>query len=224
LRSLGEVADRALKGFDGGVSAGHWDDAYAARGAEAVSWFEAEPRTSLDLIEALDVPREAAVVDVGAGASLLADRLLERGFTDLTLLDLSVAALDTVAPRLPAGAPVTRVHADLLTWRPERQYELWHDRATLHFLVNEDERAAYVRALRGALAQGGAVIVATFAPDAPDHCSGLPVRRYEAADLTALLGESFELVDTLREEHVTPRGAVQPLTWIAGRLAAGGAR
>lgn len=201
------------------MGTGHWDDAYATRGADGVSWFEAEPSTSLELIEALGIPPDAAVLDVGAGVSFLADRLVERGFSDVTVLDLSSVALDEVGARVK-GAGVERVHADVLSWRPGRRYDVWHDRALFHFLVEESDRAAYLEALRAALALGGVVVLATFAPDAPERCSGLPVRRHSADDLAAFLGAGFKLAETRREEHVTPRGAVQPLTWIAGRLAA----
>jgi trans-aconitate methyltransferase len=201
------------------VGSRHWDEAYASRGVEGVSWFEPEPRTSLELIEALGVASDAAVLDVGAGASLLADRLVERGLTDVTVVDVSAVVLERVRARLPSTTPVRLVHVDLLTWRPERLYDLWHDRAVLHFLVDEDARAAYLRTLRAALAPGAAVVVGTFAPDAPDRCSGLPVRRYSTNDLVEVLGTEFELVEARREEHVTPRGTVQPLTWVAGRLA-----
>jgi trans-aconitate methyltransferase len=198
----------------------HWDEAYGARGADGVSWFEPAPRTSLALIDALGVSRDAAALDVGAGTSFLPDRLLERGFSDITLLDLSTVALAQVRDRLAGNAALELVHADLLTWRPGRRYDLWHDRAVLHFLVDEEKRAAYYETLRGALAAGGAVILATFGPDAPDRCSGLPVLRYDAAELVAFLGEDFELVESRLEEHVTPGGTVQPLTWVSGRLAA----
>jgi hypothetical protein len=113
------------------------------------------------------------------------------------------------------------VRADLLAWEPDGLYDLWHDRAVFHFLVDASDRARYVATLRKALGPGGRVIVATFADDGPETCSGLPVRRYSAADLVAELGEAFELVDTRREEHLTPRGAIQPFTWVAGRLGQG---
>ena len=111
------------------------------------------------------------------------------------------------------------VRADLLEWEPDRRYELWHDRAVFHFLVDEHDRDRYLATLTDALAPGGRVIVATFADDGPEVCSGLPVRRYAAEDLTAALGEGFELVETRREVHVTPRGAAQPFTWVAARIA-----
>ena len=111
------------------------------------------------------------------------------------------------------------VEADLLEWAPDRRYELWHDRAVLHFLVDEDDRDRYRATLSDALAPGGHVIVATFADDGPEMCSGLPVRRYAAEDLVAALGAGFELVEKRREVHVTPRGASQPFTWVAARIA-----
>jgi trans-aconitate methyltransferase len=110
------------------------------------------------------------------------------------------------------------VRADLLEWEPDRRYDLWHDRAVFHFLVEERGRDRYIATLNDALAPGGHVIVATFADDGPEMCSGLPVRRYAADDLGAALGEGFELVETRREVHVTPRGKRQPFTWVAARL------
>jgi len=110
------------------------------------------------------------------------------------------------------------VREDVLEWQPDRSYGLWHDRAVLHFLVDDVGRDRYLETLRRTLASGGALIVGTFAADGPETCSGLPVRRYSTDELVAALGGSFELLESRREEHVTPRGAVQPFTWVAGRL------
>ena len=110
------------------------------------------------------------------------------------------------------------VRADILEWTPDRLYDLWHDRAVFHFLITEEDRERYIERLRRAIAPGGGVIVGTFAADGPEVCSGLPVRRYSADDLAVQLGETFAVVETRREEHVTPRGAVQPFTWVAGVL------
>lgn len=196
----------------------HWQDAYDARGSRGVSWYESTPRVSLDLIERLGVTSAASVIDVGGGASTLVDELLRRGFGDVTVLDLAGNALAEVARRLP-GPPAPRLlHVDFLSWEPERRYDLWHDRALLHFLVDEDDRETYLRALHAATAPGAGVILGTFAPDAPERCSGLPVRRYSAGELVELLGPGFELAESRREEHVTPGGAIQPFTRIAGRL------
>ena len=110
------------------------------------------------------------------------------------------------------------LQADVLTWRPGRRYDCWHDRAMLHFLVLDDERDAYLRTLHSAVAPAGFVILATFAPDGPPTCSGLPVVRYSEDDLVSILGDTFDVLETRREEHTTPRGAHQPFTWIAGRF------
>jgi hypothetical protein len=197
----------------------HWDATYGARGPSGVSWYEPQPRISLELVQALGVGPEIPVIDIGGGASLLADSLLERGFLDVTVLDLSAVALEEVRKRL-AGQPVELVQADVLAWRPPRAYGLWHDRALFHFLVAEDERRRYLDRLREALPRGGCVIVGTFAPDAPPTCSGLPVTRYGAADLALTLGPHFELVEARHVEHRTPRGTAQPFTWLAGRVRA----
>lgn len=197
----------------------HWDEAYAERGPTGVSWFQAEPRMSLELIEALEVPHRAAVLDVGGGASLLVDRLVTRGFSDVTILDLSAEALRLARERVAAPA-ISWVVADVLDWRPARRYGLWHDRAVLHFLVDAGARQRYLESLRRVLAPGGAVVVGAFAEDGPQHCSGLPVLRFAADELAALLGEDFAEVARRREEHVTPGGVVQPFTWLGGRLGA----
>ena len=196
--------------------ADHWDAAYSTRGVDGVSWYQAVPAVSLELVDALDISRDAAVIDVGGGASFLVDELLARDFRDLTVLDLSASALDATRHRLPADAPVRCVHADLLEWEPDRRYDLWHDRAVLHFLVAASDRDRYVATLRRAVVPGGNVVVGTFAEDGPEVCSGLPVTRYSAADLSTALGDAFDLLETRRERHVTPRGAVQPFTWVAG--------
>lgn len=195
----------------------HWDSVYASRGPEGVSWYQPIPSVSLELVEALGVEPASPVIDVGGGASTLADLLLERGFRDVTVLDLSSVALDEVRRRL-AGRAVELVCADVLDWTPSRTYGLWHDRAVLHFLVDDGDRRRYLDRLREALRPDGFVIVGAFAPDAPPTCSGLPVVRFSPTELANLLGARFEPLETRREEHRTPRGAVQPFTWVAGRL------
>jgi hypothetical protein len=175
----------------------------------------------LELIETLAIEREAALIDVGGGASSLVDHLIERGFSDLAVLDVSPAALAEGRRRLGAEAPVVWLCEDLLVWQPERRFDVWHDRAVFQFLVSPDERDTYLRTLRSAVGGNGFVVLGTFAADGPTSCSGLPVARYSAADLTELLGPRFELLATRREEHTTPRGMIQPFAWVAGRIAAG---
>jgi len=200
-----------------GQRAEHWDAAYETRGATGVSWFQPTATTSIELIERLRIPKSAAVVDIGGGASVLADALLDQGFTDVSVLDVSQAALAEVRRRLGASTSVSLLHEDLLAWSPERQYDLWHDRAVFHFLVDPSDRQIYFRTLRSALLPKGFVIIATFASDGPENCSGLPVSRYSPADLAEALGPRFRVVEAFRDLHVTPAGIEQPFTWLAAR-------
>jgi ubiquinone/menaquinone biosynthesis C-methylase UbiE len=195
-----------------------WDSAYASRGVQSVSWYQDTPIVSLELIEALGIGRDAAVVDIGGGASVLVDRLVEQGFVDVSVLDVSADALAEARRRLGDAAPVSWLHEDLRVWRPERRFDLWHDRAVFHFLVTCDDRDRYLQTLRSAIKTNGAVVLATFAADGPEFCSGLPVARYSSADLAHLLGNRFELLETRQEEHTTPAGVMQPFTWVAGRI------
>lgn len=200
------------------AGADHWDAAYSSRGVAGVSWYQAAPEVSIELVDALGVDRDAAVIDVGGGASFFLDELVARGFDDLTVLDISASALEAARRRLPADAPVQFANVDLLEWEPRRRYGLWHDRATFHFLVAAPDRDKYLATMRRSVVPGGKVIIGTFAEDGPEMCSGLPVDRYSAAGLEAALGRAFDVLETRREHHVTPRGAVQPLTWVAGSL------
>ncbi len=195
----------------------HWDARYRSIGAEAVSWFEERPTTSLEMLAAVGVTSEHSVIDVGGGASTIVDELLAAGHCDLTVLDLSAVAIDTARARVGDVDEVMWVQADILTWEPARKWDVWHDRAVLHFLVGDAARAAYRDRLRGALVADGRFVIATFAEDGPEHCSGMPVRRYTAADLASWLGTDFDVRRHRREVHVTPGGGVQQFTWVGGR-------
>jgi len=196
----------------------HWEGVYCAAPPTEVSWYESDPATSLRLIAATDLGRSAPIIDVGGGASRLVDRLLAQGFIDLTVLDLSRHAIDDVRARLGQHSEaVTFVEGDALTWRPARRFELWHDRAVFHFFTDAEDRDRYVEVARGAIGPGGFMVLATFAPDGPEQCSGLAVARYSAQDLAGVFSPHFELVTEQREEHVTPAGVVQPLTWVVLR-------
>ena len=201
------------------MSAGsaHWDAAYS-QGETTRSWYQDQAAESLRLLDDAGVPSTASVLDVGGGAARLADGLLARRHRDVTVLDISPDAIELARRRLGRAADqVTWIEADLLDWRPEQRYDVWHDRALLHFLTCDDERRRYVQLLDAATAPGSVAVLATFAPDGPDHCSGLPVLRYAAAELEALLGADWQVIRTEREEHRTPGGAVQPFTWIVAR-------
>jgi SAM-dependent methyltransferase len=188
----------------------HWDRLYRVKSAAELSWYESHPLRSLQSIQETGVPADAPILDVGGGASVLVDDLLELGYTDLTVLDLAPAALAQSRERVgPAAERVTWIAADVTTFHPPRRYAIWHDRAVLHFLLNPDEQGQYVAVLRSALASRGHVILATFGPAGPTRCSGLPVQRYSVEMLSALLGPVFELRGSVLEDHHTPSGATQ---------------
>lgn len=188
----------------------HWQEVYKAKQENEVSWFQDSPQVSLDLIEATGMPREAAIIDVGGGESRLVDALLERGHTNVSILDLSSAALEVARNRLGEQAGrVKWIVGDATAWEPTDRFDIWHDRAAFHFLVDPAERQAYVNRLRASLKPGGQVIIGTFAPDGPEKCSGLPVMRHDARSLGHELGEEFKLEESLPQEHLTPGGSVQ---------------
>jgi 2-polyprenyl-3-methyl-5-hydroxy-6-metoxy-1,4-benzoquinol methylase len=200
------------------MSAEHWDDIYAVRAVDELSWFQRDPALSFRLVNTTAPDHSGAIVDVGCGASLLVDRLLADGYRDVTLVDVSARALETVRARLGARAEgVTFACTDVTEWTPAREYDVWHDRAVFHFLTEPDDRARYVFRAATVVRTHGSLILATFAADGPTHCSGLPVRRHTADDLARRFAGAFVLQDTWREEHVTPSGVVQPFTWAAFR-------
>lgn len=195
----------------------HWDQRYDSVSAEALSWHQDHPTMSLELLAAVGARSDASVVDVGGGASNLVDHLLAAGHGDLAVLDLSNVALEVARERVGEQPQVTWLVEDLLAWEPQRTWDVWHDRAVLHFLHDDADRARYARALRQAVGVGGAFVIGTFAEDGPTECSALPVRRHSAADLRDLAG-AIEVLEERREVHTTPGGASQPFNWLAARL------
>jgi hypothetical protein len=201
-------------------AAEHWDRAYD-EGERTRSWFQSEPLASLRMFDVAGVTPAASVIDAGGGASTLVDALLQRGFKDVTVLDVSSAGLQAAQERLGLAAERVRwVVANLLDWRAARTYQVWHDRAVLHFLTAENDRRRYLGTLRRSTAEGSVAVFGTFAPHGPQQCSGLPVTRYSAGDLAALLGDQWAPVADDREEHITPAGVVQPFVWAALRRTA----
>jgi SAM-dependent methyltransferase len=188
----------------------HWQEVYAKRAENEVSWFQERPETSFDLIARSRVPKTAPVIDIGAGASRLIDLLLADGFTDVSVLDIAESALAKARARLGERAKaVNWIIADITAWTPPRRYRLWHDRAVLHFLMLAQDRAAYRNTLLAALEPGGSAIISTFALDGPERCSGLPVMRYSGDSLAGELGGEFRLIEAVSEDHRTPAGAIQ---------------
>jgi SAM-dependent methyltransferase len=196
--------------------AAHWQRLYETRSADEVSWYEPVPERSFELIRATGIPLEAPILDVGGGASLLVDHLLAAGYDDVSVLDLSPAALERARVRLgPVSGRVTWIVADITSFVPERRYVLWHDRGLFHFLLRPDEQRRYLAALRKGLAPHGHVVLATFGPEGPERCSGLPVQRYSVAALEPLLGPGYQLRRSLIAPHRTPGGQSQEFlyTW-----------
>jgi SAM-dependent methyltransferase len=211
------VADPASGRFD---SRAHWESLYRHKRVDEVSWFQREPSLSLRLIRKFAPELTARIIDVGAGASSLADALVGAGYCDLTLLDISSQALAHARERLAAtAARVVWLQSDILAASlPRAGFDVWHDRAVFHFLTAIADRSAYVAQLRQSVRPGAVVLIATFAEDGPTRCSGLPVVRYSAETLHNELGEAFQLLESVREHHVTPSGATQSFVYSAFRL------
>jgi 2-polyprenyl-3-methyl-5-hydroxy-6-metoxy-1,4-benzoquinol methylase len=189
----------------------HWEKVYHTKTATQVSWYQLHPSLSLQHIQNTGVGKTGHIIDVGGGASTLVDHLLDDGFHHVAVLDISAAALEAAQLRLgQRAASVEWLEADITqTTLAHHKYDVWHDRAVFHFLTDGHDRQRYVNAVREAVKPGGHVIVATFASDGPDHCSGLEVVRYDPESLHNEFGADFDLLDSAREEHHTPFGTQQ---------------
>jgi SAM-dependent methyltransferase len=193
----------------------HWERVYSTKAIDAVSWYQPHADHSLQLIQATGAPRLASIIDIGGGASTLVDDLLAKNYQNITVLDLSAAALNFAKERLGAQTHfVTWLESDITkTELPLHAYDVWHDRAVFHFLTAPEDRRAYVQSVLRSVKPGGHVIVATFAEDGPLQCSGLPVMRYNATQLHAEFGENLTLISHDRELHHTPFGTIQQFTY-----------
>lgn len=193
----------------------HWQRVYEQNAPDEVSWFEAVPERSLSLIEEAGIDLGAAVIDVGGGESRLAGELLDRGYEDVAVADISSAALAEARSELGERASeVEWVNADVRDHDFGRQFDLWHDRAVFHFMVDAADRDGYLNTLRGSLRPGGHLILATFGPDGPTRCSGLPVHRYGNTELLETLGAEFGPVSSRLEMHRTPSGKDQQFLYL----------
>lgn len=196
----------------------HWDSVYSNKSFTSVSWYQATPDKSLELIAATGVRSNDPIIDAGGGASTLVDHLLDRGYTDVTVLDISANALQQAQDRLAGRTSrVDWLVCDVTRFSPPRQYMLWHDRAVLHFLVDEEDRERYAGVVRNAIVPGGHLVLATFGPDGPEKCSRLATRRYNVDMTSELLGPRFELRGFDLEYHETPGGVEQQFLYSAWR-------
>lgn len=192
----------------------HWERVYCEKPPGEVSWYQARPGLSLQLIRNTKVSTTDPVIDVGGGASTLVDCLCGRGHGRISVLDISARALDLARNRLGANASAVEWFiGDVTRFRPPHTFSVWHDRAVFHFLTDPDDRRDYVRVMKESLAPGGHVIMAAFAPGGPRRCSGLDVVQYDGEKLMRELGEGFSLMEQLSELHLTPGGDVQEFSW-----------
>ena len=191
----------------------HWDRVYTTKAETELGWYQPRPDVSLALITANAPDRATPVIDIGGGASTLALHLLADGYIDITVLDISEAAIALARAHAGDSPDAHFIVADVTAWIPDRRWAVWHDRAAFHFLNDAPRQDAYVAALTAATETGSVAILATFALDGPEKCSGLPVQRYSPESLAARLGPAFDLVEGSGEDHRTPGGTVQRFTW-----------
>jgi ubiquinone/menaquinone biosynthesis C-methylase UbiE len=198
----------------------HWEKVYTTKAPDTVSWYRTHLETSLALIERAVPARSASIIDVGGGESTLVDDLLLRGYTNITVLDISQAAIDVTRNRLGSAAEQVRwLVADITEVELElRTYDLWHDRAVFHFLTSPEHRTAYIRQVARSVKPGGHVIVSAFGPEGPTKCSGLEVMRYDAESLHREFGARFRLVESSTELHRTPFETTQQFLYCYCRV------
>ncbi|SHM74733.1 class I SAM-dependent methyltransferase [Mucilaginibacter sp. OK098] len=181
----------------------HWEKVYKTQSAQQVSWTQPIPQTSLDFIHAFNLPKNAKIIDIGGGDSKLVDYLLQEGFTNITVLDISAAALIKAKKRLgKKSKAVNWIISDIIDFQPEDHYDLWHDRATFHFLTQEKQIDQYLAIAHGAI--NNYMIISTFSENGPEKCSGLPVKQYSEMQLKNQLNKHFEKIRCINEDHLTP--------------------
>lgn len=196
------------------MSQNYWENVYQSKQVDQVSWYQQQDQKTLELIQSQNLSPDAKLIDVGSGASLFIDQLIEAGYKNLHVLDLSGTALKVTQQRLiEKGLDISQIQwqvADICTVALDAQhYDLWHDRAVFHFMVTEEQQEQYLQNVRHALKQGGLLMISTFAEDGPTQCSGLPVERYSVEKLAQRLGENFQLIHHDTEIHITPWGSEQ---------------
>jgi len=196
----------------------HWDSIFAAKTLEERSWYEATPNIALDLLDQLSIPKEAAIIDVGGGDSLLVDHLLDLGYSHLSVLDISAKALSRAQTRLGERAKqVNWITSDVLDFVPTQQYDFWYDRAAFHFLTAEADVQQYVDRAAQGVRTGGVLVLGTFSTEGPQKCSGLEIRQYSAQGLTEVFAEHFQKIECFPVEHHTPAQIVQHFTFCVFR-------
>lgn len=196
----------------------HWDTIYHSKDLEETSWFQPTPLDSLKFIEELNIPKSASIIDVGGGESLLVDHLLDLGFEDLTVVDVSKVAIAKAKQRLGSRADLVNwIVSDVTSFEPTRSYDLWHDRATFHFLTDDRDIYIYVKIASQAIKAGGFLIIGTFSKEGPDRCSGLAIKNYSDSELNELFSGSFVNIHSTYLNHKTPSGQLQNFVFCSFR-------
>lgn len=194
----------------------HWENIYQTRPLEEVSWYQPKPETSLEIIEDLGIKKDAKIIDIGGGDSLLVDHLLLLGYSNISVLDISEKAIDRAKERLGEKADlVTWITADASNFQTAEVYDLWHDRAAFHFLTEESEIEKYIKTASSAVKESGKTIIGTFSNNGPKKCSGIEIKQYSSENLTKSFQASFEKVKCKYVDHTTPSGGVQNFVFCA---------
>ena len=192
----------------------HWDTIYANKKINEVSWYQVKPNASLDLISSLNLPKDAAIIDIGAGDSYLVDNLLELGYSDITMLDISINAINRAKKRLGNKQNLIKwLVTDVTSFKPERKYDLWHDRAAFHFLTNPNDIKSYIHSLNEGLKSNASFLIACFSQNGPLKCSGIEIKQYSKQELEKVFGKSFLLIDSKYMDHHTPFNTIQNFTF-----------
>lgn len=196
----------------------HWENIYNTKELKDVSWYQPTPTLSLDFIKSFNLPTTAKIIDIGGGDSFLVDNLLELGYQNITVLDISKTAINRAKNRLGTKSPlVTWIIADVAQFKPTEIYDLWHDRAAFHFLTNPEDITNYVATVQSYLKPGGALVIGTFSEQGPKKCSGIEIRQYSESSLTTLFDDSFEKISSSIADHNTPFDTVQNFVFCSFR-------
>ena len=196
----------------------HWENIYQTKELKDVSWYQPTPETSLDFFKQFHVPTTAKVIDVGGGDSFLVDHLLDLGYQDISVLDISAAAIDRAKQRLGDKAKkVNWIVADITTYKPTQQYDVWHDRAAFHFLTEENEISHYLQAAQESMKAAGILVIGTFSDQGPKKCSGIEIKQYSEATMTDRFQDFFEKIKCVRVDHKTPFDTIQNFVFCSFR-------
>ena len=188
----------------------HWENVFSTKQETEVSWYQTKPATSLDFIQKLNIPKDSKIIDIGGGDSYLIDELLKQDFTNLYLLDISAKAIERIQNRLGAKASkVTFIVSDVLDFKPDTTFDCWHDRASFHFLTDENQIANYAKLVDLAVADDGKLVIGTFSENGPKKCSGLDITQYNEATLKSVFEKDFDLIESFTEDHKTPFDTIQ---------------